>query len=314
MDLRGLARGARMMQSPSTPSPVLPSGGAALRGGFVAWVGTHMDRVLAVAVVAALAVKFLLIARINVNWDEFYFLELVHQYAQGTLPGRFQTFHVHLFSWLPQLGWTQINQIIAGRAVMQILAMASAYLIYAVARRFVTRRGALFALLAYLSVGAVIEHGASFRVDPIVTYLSLLSLFAILCRPAGLLGAAFAGIAMALAMLLTIKSAFYLVVIAGVFWCMAATMRSRIKLALAFAIPFSLGIAALFLVHSATLAPQETTGAGAFLRGSASKVLLESLFPRAFDFIEVVISNPLVWLMLAEGALIAWAAARKPES
>jgi len=290
----------------------MPSETAATNGGIAAWIANHTDRVLAVAILCALAIKFVLIARINVNWDEFYFLETTHQYIQGRLTGRFQTFHVHLFSWLPRLGWNEIDQIVAGRAVMQVMAVASAFLTYAIARRFVTRRGALFALLAYLSASAVIEHGASFRVDPIATFLSLLALFAILCRPAGLRGAALAGAAMALATLVTIKSAFYVVVIGGMFWCLVPGWRGRAKLGLVFAASFSVAIAALYLFHSATLPPQEAAGAGAFLRSSASKMFFDGVFPRAFDLIWFVIPNPLFCLMLAEGAVIAWAIARKP--
>ena len=275
----------------------------------------HADRILAAAILAALVIKFVVIARINVNWDEFYFLEHVHQYARGDLAARFQTFHVHLFSWLPSLGWDAIDQIVAGRAVMAIMAVASAFLIYAIARRLLTRSGALFGLLAYLSVSAVIEHGASFRVDPIVTFLCLLSLVLILYRPSAQ-GAALAGIVMALATLITIKSVYYLVVIGALFWCIAPSMRARAKLALAFAASFSGTGIALFLWHSATLAPQDAPqeAARAFLSGSASKVLLDRVFPRSFDFVSIVILNPLFWLMLAEGALVAWAAARRAKS
>ena len=281
-------------------------------GGIAAWLATHNDRVLIAAILGALLIKFVLVFRIAVNWDEFYFLEMVHQYVQGGLAGRFQTFHVHLFSWLPGLGWDEPGQIMAARFVMQILAVGSAILTYAIARRFVTRGGALFALLAYLSVSAVIEHGASFRVDPIVTFLCLLSLFVILSMPGGLRGAALAGAAMALAVLVTVKSAFYLVVIGGVFWCIAPTLRERAKHGITFAVAFLIVLAALYLFHNATLAAQASVGAGAFLSSSASKVLFDGVFPRAFDLIWLVIPNPLFWMMLVEGAVIAWALARKP--
>jgi len=307
-----------MMPSPTSPGAAVSSEAATTRGGISAWIVLHTERILAVAILGALILKFALIARINVNWDEFYFLELIHQYVRGELAWRFQTFHVHFFSWLPGLGWDVFDQIIAGRAFMAIMAVASAFLIYAIARRFVTRPAALFALLAYLSLSAVIGHGASFRVDPIVTFLTLLLLFAILCRPGGMVGAAFAGAVMALATLVTVKSAFYLAVIGALFWCVAPRLRERAKLGLVFAAGFSVAVTALYLFHSGTLAPQETAqaavGAGAFLSSLASKVFLDSIFPRAFDLIWMVIPNPLFWVMLVEGALVAWVAARKKEN
>jgi hypothetical protein len=297
------------------PQPSLSSArsgnSSAIPGGALSWIAVHADRLLAAAILGALTIKFVLIARININWDEFYFLELTHQYARGELTARFQTFHVHLFSWLPRLGWDVADQIVAGRVVMAVLSVASAFLTYALARRFTTRHGALFALLAYLSVSAVIEHGASFRVDPIVTFLSLLSLFAILCRPGGVRGTVLAGAAMAVATLVTVKTAFYLVAIGGVFWCIAPDLRGRAKLVLVFAASLSVAMAALYLLHGATLLPQEAGAAGTFLRASASKAFFDGVFSRAFDLIWMIIPNPLFWLMLTEGAVIAWALARK---
>lgn len=280
----------------------------------MAWVALHAERVMVSAILVAVLAKFVLIARVALNWDEFYFLEFVHQYARGELTARFQTFHIHLFSWLPALGWDVPDQVVAGRLVMSVLATGSALLTYGIARRFVTRPGALFVVLAYLSVSAVIDDGSSFRVDPIVTFLCLLALFVILCRPAGMRGATLAGAAMALAMLVTVKSAFYLVVIAGVFWCLGHDLRARAKLAGSFAATFILSAGALFAFHDGMLAPQEVAGAGAFLSSTAAKVFFDSVFPRAYDLIWMLIPNPLFWVMLAQGAAIAWSTARRPET
>jgi hypothetical protein len=295
-------------------SPAMPGKPVAADGSALPWATLHAERLMLAAILVAVIAKFVLILLININWDEFYFLEFVHQYSRGELTGRFQTFHVHLFSWLPALGWEVPDQMVAGRFVMAVLATASACLTYGIARRFVTRRGALFALLAYLSVSAVVEDGSSFRVDPIVTFLSLLSLFAILCRPAGVRGAVLAGAAMALAMLVTVKSAFYLVVIAGMFWCLGHDLRARARLVAPFAASFATAAAVLFLFHDLMLAPQETADAGAFLRGSASKAFFDGVFPRAYDLIWMLIPNPLFWVMLAQGAAVTWSMARKPQA
>jgi hypothetical protein len=303
--------GEPVMHPQPSPGRTLPSEAAAEGG---SWVMDRAEHVLAAAIVAAMLFKFLLVTRININWDEFYFLEMVHQYADGNLSGRFQTFHVHLFSWLPALGWSDVDQIIAGRFVLQVLAAGSAYLIYAIARAFCTRAGAMFALLAYLSLSAVIEHGNSFRVDPIVTFLSLLSLFAILRRPGGSLGAVLAGATMALAILVTVKSAFYLVVIGGVLACVASGWRGRVQLWAAFATSFAATIAPLYLFHTGALAERETVGAASFLGSSASKMFLDGVFPRAFDFIWMLILNPLFWILLVQGAMAAWARARRAQS
>ena len=108
-----------MMQPPT--SSAMPAKPAATASGALPWVSLHAVRVMLAAILVAVLAKFLLVARINVSWDEFYFLEFAHQYARGELTGRFQTFHVHLFSWLPALGWEVPGQMVAGRFVMAVL-------------------------------------------------------------------------------------------------------------------------------------------------------------------------------------------------
>src|SRR5262245_24369690 len=100
-----------MMQPPT--SPAMPAKPAATAGRLLPWVSLHAERLMLGAILVAVVAKFILITRINVNWDEFYFLEFVHQDVRGELTGRFQTFHVHLFSWLPALGWDVPEQMMA---------------------------------------------------------------------------------------------------------------------------------------------------------------------------------------------------------
>src|SRR5262245_59399492 len=101
------------MPAPSSPGRVRPSQTGMIGGGIAAWIAANTDHILAAAILGALAIKFALITRITVNWDEFYFLEMTHQHARGVLASRFQTFHVHLFSWLPRLGWDEVDQVVA---------------------------------------------------------------------------------------------------------------------------------------------------------------------------------------------------------
>jgi len=104
------------------------------------WVEGNAHRLLTVGIAAALIMKFVLIIRLSINWDEFYYLEFVHRYVRGELAVRFQTFYVHFFCWLPLLGWDEVDQILAGRLIMAVLGTATAFLIYAIAHRFVSRR------------------------------------------------------------------------------------------------------------------------------------------------------------------------------
>ena len=60
-------------------------GRADVVGRCAAWIAAHADRILCVGIFAALLIRFVFVWRIAVNWDEFYFLELVHPYARGEL-------------------------------------------------------------------------------------------------------------------------------------------------------------------------------------------------------------------------------------
>jgi hypothetical protein len=277
------------------------------RLGVAAWIMAGADAVLFGAIILALALKFLLAFRINIHWDEFYFLSLVHDYLRGELAGRLQTFHVHFFSWLPIVGTGEINQIIAGRLTMVLCAIVSTLLVYGIARRFVSRGGALFGVFGYLSVTVIVMHGASFRADPIAIFLVLLSIYLTLCRPGGVVGAALAGAVMAIAMLVTIKTIFYFVAIGAAIWWLAPNFRNRVRLAVPFAVVLGLVFWAGYLWHASVLAAPEAGAATGFMGRTASKMFIEDgLFPRWRELLIVVLLNPLFWFMTVEGAVLAW--------
>ncbi|MEX0809108.1 MAG: hypothetical protein WD044_10310 [Dongiaceae bacterium] len=289
-------------------------------------------RLFLAAILLTLGVQFLLVFRININWDEFHFLSFAYEYARGGLTARLQTLHVHLFAWLPGSRAIEIDEIVAGRLVMATLACGSAMLIYAIARRFLSRRAALFGLLAYLSVDSVTLHAASFRTDPLATLLCLIALF-LLLRPlpragdvtgpgAGRItvaGAALAGIVMAIALMVTVKSVFYLVTIGLALLCLAPRWPVRLRLALAFGVPFAIAFAALFTLHGALLtsavadAAPTAGGSGAFdtivnfLHGAGSKMFIEDgLLARWRVLLLSLIGNPPFWILTSCGAWLAW--------
>ncbi|MGH6707761.1 MAG: ArnT family glycosyltransferase [Bradyrhizobium sp.] len=200
-----------------------------------------------------------------------------------------------------------MGQIVAGRLAMWMCLAGSVVLIYGLARRFVSHGGALFAALAYLSVSAIADHGASFRTDSLATFLALLSFYLMLRRPGGSLGAALAGVAMAVAMLVTIKSVFHLAALAVALLWLTPGIRDRARLAAAFAGVFGLVFAAGYLWHASALAEPEAGAATGFLGRTASKMLFEDgLLPRWKELLTVVILNPLFWLMTLMGAGTAW--------
>lgn len=273
----------------------------------MAWLAARTEPILLGAIAVAVALKFLLIFRINIHWDEFYFLSFVHDYARGTLDARFQTFHVHFFAWLTGLGTDEIGQMLVARGVMAVLASASALLIYGIVRRFVSREASLFSALAYLSLSVVVDHGTSFRTDPIATFLVLVALFLLLRGSGRWIGAAGAGAAMAIAAIVTIKTAFYVPVAAAVIWCLSSGFADRVRLAAIFFGALAATFGALYIFHDASLPVAPQIAAASYLGGTASKVLLEDgIFPRLADFLFVGGKNPHFWLMVLVGTYLTW--------
>jgi hypothetical protein len=220
-----------------------------------------LDRLFVAMIAVSLALKLHLVFLLNINWDEFLHLARVHEYLRGELTAQLQSFHVHLFAWLRWVSESEVDQIIAARLVMFALGLGSALLTYAIARRFCTRTGALFAVLCYLSFSYLIEHGTSFRADPMAALLFLAAVYLVLRRDAKPIDAAAAGVILALSLMLTIKAIFHVAAIGVILLCFLATLRRRGRTRrsmMTFAAACVAGFAILYGVHGALLPPVET--------------------------------------------------------
>ncbi len=125
------------------------------------------------------AAKIWLIPRLNINWDEFYFLSNVHAAARGELTHGFQTAYTHLFTWLPHMAGDEISQIRAARLVTVVLLGISALLIQRLSMRWFTPAAAWTAALAFLAMWPSLKHGGSFRADSLLLPLQLGALLAL---------------------------------------------------------------------------------------------------------------------------------------
>ena len=112
----------------------------------------------------------------SINWDEFWFYSQVETVARGEFMQPLQTIHTRFFFWLPAMSGSEIDHILIARVFMLGCLGVTAGGIYAVAQKFADHRTALLAAAAYLAAGFTLQHGASFRVDPIVTALLTTSL------------------------------------------------------------------------------------------------------------------------------------------
>jgi len=221
-----------------------------------------------------------------INWDEFYHYSQIELFARGVLNQPIQTFYVRPFQWLVLLPGTGVDHIVVARMFMfacEIGAMAG---ITILAARFTDWTTGLLCALAYLSSGFVLQHGFSFRADPMLAALLVGALCVLGCtRFRGAWIGLFA-LLLALAAMLSIKFVLYAPAFAGIAWW--RWHRDDFRPAFLARIAVALGIAALifcllYLYHSSAGVAVQTSGE-AVMRNSANKMFF--------------IGIPLYWMLM----------------
>lgn len=257
---------------------------------------------------AAIALSFLLQVFIaftrQINWDEFWFLARIYRYRHGELAAELQTAYVHAFTWLAYVSDNVIGRIVSARILMLGFEAGTFWLIYSSARRFVSREAALLGLFTYASLNYVLIHGASFRADPIATFFLMASV-AIFLAPELTFTSAIAGaLALAIAGLVTIKSAFYLPPIAAILlWRYLASPARR-----AYAMHLGVGIvisaaffAATYALHRASFVHAQTDLAVA-ASSTAGAAFASGVFVRTWPYLsQAILGNPVTFAAIALG-------------
>lgn len=245
----------------------------------------------------------------NINWDEFYFLSLVHLYRGGGLTLQLQTFHVHFFSWLPSVAESEIKQIFAARGVVWLASIASTWFIYQIAAHFCTRLGALLAAIFYLSFSFVMVHGISFRADPFCALFILIAVHLLVTKSGRAYAVPVAALSLAVAAMISVKSALYAPTIAVL---LLAPMLDRprqgvvLRQAAIFGVCFTVSMAALLYWHRLDLASTPLADAGAYVGAVGVKTLGAGKLVPAWPFIlRAMTENPLTWILIACGVWVA---------
>ncbi|WAT18759.1 hypothetical protein OZN62_04100 [Aurantiacibacter sp. MUD11] len=171
------------------------------------------------ALVLLLVLQFTLVFTRAINWDEYSYFRGVAWLADGRLDRPLQSIHTRLFAWLPGMFSTSTDHIVAARVAMFGFELVTLASIFAIAQRFSDNRTAAFALLAYVSAGFVLQHGTSFRVDPIATALLCSALAILVLSPLRLLHILGFGALAGLAPMVSIKVVLYAPAFAGLaYW------------------------------------------------------------------------------------------------
>ena len=242
------------------------------------------EKAVLASIVLCLILQAWLASIIEINWDEFYFLSQIYDYQRGELTNALQTIHVHLFGWLTSLPDNEIIQVEVGRLVMLGCEAVTCSLIYLLVRCFFLRNAALLAVLAYVSAGFTMLHGASFRTDPLAAMLIMAALVILARAPSSVLAAIAAASLAALSALVSVKVAFYAPAFAAIAaWRLRQSPDFRRQLGWLVATGF-LAIAVfgiLYWLHAQSLPHASVAGSQKMMHGAASTTLIDAgFFPR----------------------------------
>ncbi|MBK7902882.1 MAG: hypothetical protein IPJ97_07905 [Proteobacteria bacterium] len=266
--------------------------------------------------------KLLLTRRINVNWDEFWFLSFVHTMLRNELMPLLQSAYTHLFTWLPLVGANEVDQVVAARMVMLALLGLTAWLIWRLSALFFDGFAAVAPPFVYLTMIPVMMHGGSFRSDSLLAPLLMTATLLLAAPGRSRRNDVLAGGAIGLAAAVTVKILLFAPMLLVLILTVrrgndaagrngiALPLRSMLRVGAAATIAACIVIAA----HAVSISGSDHTAASAiqsesltrFAARTASVTVFEpGLFPRG-RFLTIYANwQPLPWLLIALGAITA---------
>ncbi len=265
--------------------------------------------VLGVILGATFMVRAWLLPRLNVNWDEFFFLSKVHLAQRGALDSGLLTFHVHLLSWVTKVSTHEVDQVMALRALMFALGVGIAVGLVVIGRRlFGGVVPGLVAAVLWSSFSLVAHHGSSARFDPLIAAAVVGAVALLLANGrATLVGA---GVLVALAALVSPKAVFLAPALLAALWW-RVRRDARVVDAALFAFVVVIVGGALWVWHLAGLVapPSSTVAVAGVTRPSApidllTRVLAE-LLPQRTTLLRTLRFDAGFWVIVAVGIGLA---------
>ncbi len=264
------------------------------------------------ALVLLVAARLQLVLRFEINWDEFLNLAMVHSHARGELRDVLQTAFVHVFSWVFAVSTNEVDQVIAARLLVFAFVIATSAAIYGIARRFTGVPEALVAVIAYNCFNLVMRNGGALRTDSLATSLMMIAIWIASAHRFGLLHALALGVCAGAAGALTIKSIFYVGVIAAVVLVKIVydeNRRRALGLAALAAVTGMFTCAGIIALHAATFSDQAS--ALTFVARTAGATMLSGDYSIFLGSARAALAgNPAFWALFIVGLLASAARIR----
>jgi hypothetical protein len=251
--------------------------------------------------------------RINVNWDEFYFLTHVHALVRGDLEIPFQTVYTQAFRWLAWIGDSELPQIYVARLCMLALLAVAVVQIIRLGTRWVSPQAAIIAALAFLCFHTTQRHGASFRADSLLLPVLMGAILLLTRKRHAPRSDLVAGLLSGLGMAISVKMALFApLLLACVVFAdtdgSSGWLRWRALLARCLLIgAVTLATAALLIgLHYATLQVPPTEGALTFADRTFGKVIIDNHVSPGMTFLRGILRDDwFLWSLIGAGALLA---------
>ena len=276
------------------------------------WLGKH-SAVTCAAILAALAMQLHVALARAVNWDEFWHYNITVRYARGELTDPLQTAFTPFFAWVTTLPGSGVNHIVTVRLFMWACQIVTALAIAGTAARFAGRVTGLLCALFYLSAAYVLQHGTSFRYDPMAAALLSVALWLLATRPLRWPWLVLAGVLTGASTLLTVKSVLYASAFAGIGVLRWSEERFSLRAALQLAlVPLAaLGAFGLFYwLHVQGLAGDTGNQAQAVIDRSSRKMFVLGVPPYWKAAVKAAVLSPLHAAALLAAPVLIWTSAR----
>lgn len=274
-------------------------------------IGRALGWLLGLSLIARLT--WLLVAPFH--WDEFHFLAVLYDAKRNELDTPLQTFYTHLLSWLPGVAGgapaPEPVELLLGRSTMFVCAMVTLVGLYSLAKRLYSPQIALACCLLYSTLSEVLEHGASFRYDPLLS-VGFVGSWWLLTVSTTANAPWLAGVLVALMILVSMKAVLVLPTLLLLALCWRSQLEGRnagrrfgLRDCGAFACSVALTVSLLgalhaipiLLRHPFDLSARVVSVGGGFLAGV-------SPFAPGASLLASVVQNPVVWCAIGVGLLL----------
>lgn len=232
----------------------------------------------------------------------------MYKYLDGSLKHSENIFHVHFFSWLKYFGPNEVDQIIVARVVMYLFFLGTCYYLFLIARYYLDEISALFSLLCYQSFVFTAINGSSFRHDSIAIFFLMFALYYFLVKENTPIFRVAAGLAIAIAMVFTIKSAIYLATFCGLIVIKFLFSRNFYKTLVSdsiFIFTFFLCYIIINKFHISTIPDMSiATQFDSISKIYSTFILPKQFFPQFKIFLLLYKFDRITWLLLSSGIIL----------